>query len=227
LCGNKSGGEFVITIEWRKSRHRPPSKTSPHTYTTLFNGLFTAPKRNESMDEIKDFEDEQLQISHGGLYTPFPVPAYKILAAARKHVAKDVLVCLVSHLGKTKRKAYPSISLIMRESGRGRTAVIAGIRVLEDFGFVKKYQFWEPGKKLRNIYYLQDACWNNDRMNRDAMAFAPVVGRCGCGSPVKLGEVGMGLSTYHHYGCGDVVTLLSTRKKPSVEMVQATQPTQV
>ena len=44
------------------------------------------------MDEIKAFENEHLEISHGGLYTPFPVPAYKILVAARKHVAKEVLV---------------------------------------------------------------------------------------------------------------------------------------
>jgi hypothetical protein len=49
-------------------------------------------------------------------------------------------------------------------------------------------------------------------MNREALAFAPVVGRCGCGASVKLGEIGMGLTTFHHYGCGDVVTLFSTRK---------------
>jgi hypothetical protein len=164
------------------------------------------------MEEIQDFENDELAISHGGLYTPFPVPAYKILGAAREHVAKDVLLCLVSHLGKSKRKAFPSISLIMREAGRSRSAVVAGIRVLEEFGFIRKWQFWDSGKKKRNIYYLQDACWNNDRMSPAALAFAPVVGRCGCGAAVKLGEIGLGLTTFHHYGCGDVVNLFSTRK---------------
>jgi hypothetical protein len=160
---------------------------------------------------------EVLTIGRGGLYSPLPIPAYKILVAAREHVAKDVLVCLVSHLGKSGNKSFPSITLIMREAGRGRTSVISGIRTLEEFGFIKKFQFPIGDKKLRNIYYLQDACWNNDRMNRQALAFAPVIGRCGCGAAVKLGEIGAGKYSYHHYRCGDKVTLLSTRKKPNLE----------
>jgi hypothetical protein len=167
---------------------------------------------------MQDGEKDNLKIGRGGLYSAFPIPAYKILVAAHEHVAKDVLVCLVSHLGKSGNKSFPSISLIMREAGRGRTSVIAGVRTLEEFGFVKKYQFPIGDKKLRNIYYLQDASWNNDRMNRHAMAFAPVVGRCGCGAAVKLGEIGLGKYSYHHYRCGDEVTLLSTRLKPSLEV---------
>ncbi len=50
-------------------------------------------------------------------------------------------------------------------------------------------------------------------MNRDAIAFAPIIGRCRCGSEVRLGEMGVGMLSYHHYGCGDVVELFSTRKK--------------
>jgi hypothetical protein len=167
---------------------------------------------------MQDDVAEVLTIGRGGLYSPLPIPAYKILVAAREHVAKDVLVCLVSHLGKSGNKSFPSISLIMREAGRGRTSVIAGIRTLEEFGFIKKFQLPIGEKKLRNIYYLQDACWNNDRMNRHALAFAPVVGRCGCGAAVKLGEIGLGSLAYHHYGCGDVVTLLSTREKSKLKM---------
>lgn len=162
-------------------------------------------------------ESEVLEIGRGGLYSAFPIPAYKILVAAGEHVAKDVLLCLVSHLGKSGKKSFPSISLIMREAGRGRTSVIAGVRTLEEFGFIRKFQLPLGDKKIRNIYYLQDACWNNDRMNRHALAFAPVVGRCGCGAAVKLGEIGLGKHSYHHYGCGDVVTLLSTGKKPNLE----------
>lgn len=158
-------------------------------------------------------ESSELIIGRGGLYSSFPIPAYRILGAAGEHVAKDALLCLVSHMGMRDKKVFPSISLIMREAGRGRTSVIKAIRTLEEFGFIKKFQYWEPGKRRRSIYYLQEACWNNDRMNREAMAFAPVIGRCGCGAAVKLGEVGTGSIAFHHYGCGDVVSLYSTRKK--------------
>ena len=50
-------------------------------------------------------------------------------------------------------------------------------------------------------------------MNRDAIAFAPIIGRCACGSSVRLGEMGVGMLAYHHYGCGDIVELFSTRTK--------------
>lgn len=159
--------------------------------------------------------NEILQISKGGLYAPLPIPAYKILVAAGQNVAKDVLICLVSHMGQGNRKVFPSLSLIMREAGRGRAAVVAGIRTLEEFGFVKKFQYSPKENRRRNVYYLQEACWNNDRMNREAIAYAPIIGRCGCGASVKLGEMGVGLNSYHHYSCGDVVTLLSTRSIPS------------
>ncbi len=166
---------------------------------------------------IEEQLNQELVITQGGLYAPLPIPAYKLLIAAGEHVAKDVLVCLVSHMGKGNRRVFPSVKLIMREAGRGRAAVIAAIRTLEEFGFVKKFQYWEPGKRRRSIYYLQEACWNNDRMNREAIAFAPVIGRCHCGTAVKLGEIGVGMSSYHHYGCGDVVELSSTRSKYSAK----------
>ena len=156
-------------------------------------------------------EVDELKIGQGGLYAAFPIPAYRLLAAAKEYIAQDVLMCLVSHLGKGNRKVLPSISLMEKETGRTRSSVIAGIRTLEEFGFVKKYQYWVPGKRRRNIYYLQEACWNNDQMNREALAYAPVIGRCGCGERVKLGEIGVGMNSFHHYGCGDIVTLYSTR----------------
>ncbi len=162
---------------------------------------------------MEESEDEKLQIGHGGLYSAFPIPAYRLLGEAGEHIAKDVLLCLTSHLGKSQKKAFPSITLICKEAGRGRSSVIRGIRVLEDFGFIKKYQHRQSGKRKKNIYYLQDACWNNDRMNREALAFAPIIGRCGCGQKVKLGEVGVGKTSFHHWGCGDVVHIFSTRKK--------------
>ena len=172
------------------------------------------PGLNEEINTTEQ-PDEDLVISKGGLYSPFPIPAYKILSTAKEHIAKDVLLCLVSHLGKGKKKAFPSIALICKEAGRGRSSVIGGIRVLEHFGFVNKFQYWEPGKRKRSIYYLQEACWNNDQMNKEALEFAPIIGRCGCGEAVRLGEIGLGSTAFHHYGCGDVVHLLSTKKTPA------------
>lgn len=160
---------------------------------------------------MSEIIEEELVITTGGLYSPFPIPAYKILGNAGEHVAKDVLLCLVSHLGLAGKKAYPSLTLISKESGRSRSSVVGGIRTLEDFGFVKKFQISAGEKRLRNIYYLQDCCWNNDRMNSTAMEFAPYVGRCGCGAKVKLGEVGAGMLGFHHFSCGDLVTMYSTR----------------
>jgi hypothetical protein len=186
------------------------------------NGKFNREKkqiRNRGLEEemMEEQLNQELVITQGGLYTPLPIPAYKLLIAAGEHVAKDVLVCLVSHMGKGNRRVFPSVKLIMREAGRSRAAVIAAIRTLEEFGFVKKFQYWEPGKRRRSIYYLQEACWNNDRMNREAIAFAPIIGRCRCGTAVRLGEMGVGMSSYHHYGCGDVVELSSTRSKSSAK----------
>jgi hypothetical protein len=175
--------------------------------------------RNHNLEEemIEEHLNQELVITQGGLYSPLPIPAYKLLIAAGEHVAKDVLLCLVSHMGKGNRKVFPSVKLIMREAGRGRASVIAAIRTLEEFGFVKKFQYWEPGKRRRSIYYLQEACWNNDRMSREAIAFAPIVGRCKCGEAVRLGEIGVGMSAYHHYGCGDVVELFSTKSNSSTK----------
>lgn len=169
-------------------------------------------------------EDETLTIGKGGLYSPFPIPAYKILVAAGQHVAKDVLTCLVSHMGKSNKKVTPSIKLIMREAGRSKSAVINGIRTLQEFGFVKKLQIRKENNKLQNIYFLQDSCWNNDRMNREAIAFAPVIGRCRCGSAVRLGEIGLGQDSYHHWGCGDIVDLFSTRSESRVDRAKVAKP---
>jgi hypothetical protein len=174
----------------------------------------TVSELNEDLEQ----EGESLKITQGGLYSAFPIPAYKILGVAGEHIAKDVLLCMVSHMGKGNRKVFPSITRMQKQTGRGRASVIQGVRTLEQFGFVKKHNI-QKGKRKQSIYYLQDACWNHDRMNRDALAFAPVIGRCGCGAAVKLGEMGDGMYSYHHYGCGDVVTLLSTRGKTKLAVL--------
>jgi len=99
---------------------------------------------------------EILSIPRGGLYAPLPIPAYKVLVEAKEHIAKEVLTCLVSHLGKAGRGSFPSYDTIARETGRSRSSLRAALQVLYDFGFVRVYQV-RIGKRKRNKYYVQDS----------------------------------------------------------------------
>ena len=92
----------------------------------------------EESDEMTD--STPLVIEKTGLYTPFPVHAYNILAEAKEHAARDVLTCLISHLGygKKNRMVKPAYPTICRKTGRGRGSVSKGIRTLEEFGFIRK-----------------------------------------------------------------------------------------
>jgi hypothetical protein len=166
-------------------------------------------------EEIDLATDSPLEIEKTGLYTPFPPHAYRILIRAREHVAKDVLTCLVSHLGhgKTNKSVNPTYSTICRETGRSRTSVASGIRTLEAFGFIKKYTYRTARNRKRNRYYIQESCYHAHLMSDKARLFLPIFGRCQCGGAVKQGEYGVGGDGYHHYGCGDLVFPLKSRQK--------------
>lgn len=145
---------------------------------------------------------EILELRKGGLYSPLPIPAYKILAQAKEHIAKDVLICLVSHLGKGNRSVFPSYDTIARETGRSRNSIAEGIRTLQEFEFIKVFR-WKEGKHKRNRYYLQDACWKARRMNDKSSPLLPLVGVCTqCKSPLSMNEVQEGSSGFHHLRCG-------------------------
>lgn len=166
-------------------------------------------------------EDEKLVIGIGGLYSPFPIPAFKILVTAKEHVAKDVLLCMVSHMGKENRRVFPSYDTIVRETGRSRGSIATAIRTLVEFGFIKKCQIRMENQRKRNVYYLQDACWHHKKMNSIALAYSPVVGRCTCGAAVKEGEMGDGALAFIHFSCGGTVKLLQnfkSRKKKLVDV---------
>lgn len=166
-------------------------------------------------EEIDLATDSPLEIKKTGLYTPFPPHAYRILIKAREHIAKDVLTCLVSHLGhgKTNKAVNPSYTTICRESGRGRASVASGIRTLEEFGFIKTFKYRTAHNIRRNRYYIQESCYHAHLMSDKARAFLPIFGRCQCGGAVKQGEYGIGGDGYHHYGCGDLVFPLKSRQK--------------
>ncbi len=168
-------------------------------------------------------ESEALEIRKTGLYSPFPIHAYRILGLAKEHVAKDVLVCLISHLGQSNKNKMvkPSYKTICRETGRSRNSVAKGIRTLLEYGFIRKKTIYEY-KKKRNIYFIQECCYHLDLMNDKARFHLPVVARCECGGAVRLGEYGVGGDGLHHYGCGDVVHLLKSvteRKTPDSQEI--------
>ncbi len=169
---------------------------------------------NSDFDEfIESSADNPLRIEKTGLYTPFPVLAYRILIEANEHIAKDVLVCLISHLGlgKTNNSVNPSYKTICRETKRSKSSVALGIRVLIEFGFIKKWTGYDgKTKRKRNTYYIQESCYQSNKMKKVAIDYLPVVGRCGCGAAVRMGEYGIGLNALHHYSCGDQVEFLES-----------------
>lgn len=159
------------------------------------------------MEYVDTQTGEILNITQGGLYAPLPIPAYKVLVQAREHVAKDILICLVSHLGKRGKSSFPSYSTIARETGRSRSAIRDGLQVLYELGFVKVFQV-KVGKRKRNKYYIQEACFSTDRMSKKALGYLPRVATClRCRTPLSLGEIGYGMKSTHHFGCGGITTL--------------------
>jgi len=166
-------------------------------------------------EEIDLETDSPLEIDKTGLYTPFPPHAYRILIKAREHIAKDVLTCLVSHLGhsKTNKAVNPTYSTICRETGRSRTSVANGIRTLEEFGFIKVFTYRTARNRKRNRYYIQEGCYHAHLMSEMTRSFLPIFGRCQCGGAVRQGEYGIGGDGYHHYGCGALVFPLKSRQK--------------
>lgn len=159
------------------------------------------------MKSINKETGEILNITNGGLYTPLAVPAYQVLVKAGEHIAKDVLVCLISHMGMNDRSVYPSYTTICRETGRGRESVAYGLRVLEEFGFIRKFKF-RVNEKARNKYWIQDSCYYHSKMNALALSYTDTIGRCwDCNAQVKSGNVGVGKEAYIHYGCGGKVMI--------------------
>jgi hypothetical protein len=156
-------------------------------------------------------ESEPLEIRKTGLYSPFPIHAYRVLGLAKEHIAKDVLVCFISYLGQANKNKMvkPSYKTICRETGRSSNSVAKGIRVLLEYEFIRKKTIYEY-KKKRNIYFIQECCYHVELMNDKARFHLPVVGRCECGGAVRLGEYGVGGDGLHHYGCGAVVHLLKS-----------------
>ena len=95
-------------------------------------------------------QEESLNLKSGNLYSPHPILAYDVLAAAKEYNAQRVLMCLVRHMGYNNRCVWPSYPTIAAKSGvRNYNTISRSITVLVEFGFVKTYHYRE-GKKIES-----------------------------------------------------------------------------
>jgi len=153
---------------------------------------------NKSTGEIKPLVIK-------GLWSHFPIPAYQVLAQQREWSAQKLLCCFVSFLGSDGLCVYPSYKAISRRCGLSPNTIRKALDVLEANGFIVTFYFRE-GKKDRNKYYFQDACWDTGKMNKKALASRIPTDKClDCGKVMDRGGYGNGPLGKIHYGCGGSV----------------------
>jgi Helix-turn-helix domain len=163
----------------------------------------------------KAMPSDELNLRSGNLYSPFPIPAYQVLGAAKEYNAQRVLVALVSHMGKNNRCVWPSYTRIMKVSGvRNRSTVSKALTTLVVYGFIKVSHYRE-GKKERSKYYLQGSCWNSSYMNYQARQYRRANAKClACLVYLDRGEYAVSGDSRIHYGCGGFVMLVLERDMP-------------
>jgi len=161
---------------------------------------------NKFTGEILEDDDDELKIGNGGLWAAFPIPAYQILVTAEKHAAKDVLLCLISHLGKGNKSSYPSYTTICKEAKKGRETVSQALKDLNDYGFVKTFTWNEGRKKKRNKYYIQQSCYHHSLMNDLALTHLPILRSCPyCRKRLTHAEFAVREGVFTHWGCSSGV----------------------
>lgn len=158
--------------------------------------------------------NNQFRLPKGSLYTPFPVPAYKVLGAAKQWQAQKVLLALVSHMGLNNNCVFPSYTTIAKVAGMSRKSISSGLTVLIEYDFIRSAKYRE-GKKSRRKYYLQEGCWNINLMSKNARAisrnFSPIIARClACGEGLCRSDFDFGELGKVHWGCGGFVVYLKS-----------------
>jgi len=162
--------------------------------------------------EILSDLDEKLVIAHGGLYSAFPIPAYQVLVRDGNHAAKDVLLCLVSHLHLGSNVAWPSYTTIAKEAKKGRETVSKALKDLNDYGFVRTFTWQVTQKKKRNKYYLDKSCYNHSLMGEKARAGMPKITSCQyCGKGLTEWEFEIRDGVFAHWGCSGGMNLPKAR----------------
>lgn len=144
-------------------------------------------------------------IKPGGMYAPFPIPAYQVLIRKREHQAARILTCLVSHLGSNGRKVFPSYDTIAYEAGVSRSNIKKSLKLLVSLGFIK-VSTWRDGKKARNTYSIQEAAYDSGLMNKYARTYRPSEGACRrCGESLDKRRFIETKNGHLHQGCGGSV----------------------
>lgn len=147
-----------------------------------------------------------------GLYSPQPIPAQIVLSNAKKFGAQRVLLALSSYLGGIEdRCVYPTYVQIRARCGATPTTISRALNTLVELEFIYVHRSWKDGKK-HNKYYFKDSCWHFFKMSEEARRYLPVIGDCFCGAEVKEGDLLFGNIDYHHYNCGDIVTVRPNAK---------------
>lgn len=176
------------------------------------------------MRKIDKQTGEILSIKPGGLYAPLPIPAYQVLFRSANHQAQKVFVCLVSHLGSNGTAVFPSYSTIAYESGISRNGIKPALEVLEHFGFIKIGR-WIEGKKDRNTYYIQEACYDSHLMNKFAKQYRDCEGACRkCGAALDKGDFKIGPNGAVHLGCGGSVKVKGIKSESPYKLVRLKTP---
>ena len=157
------------------------------------------------MRKIDKKTGEIFTIKPGGMYAPFPIPAYQVLARLGEHHASRVLTCLVSHLGSNGWAVFPAYSTIAFESGMSRNSIRKSLDVLLYLGFIK-ISTWKEGKKDRNLYIIQEAAYLSRLMNKYAKSYRDCFGACRqCGAKLDKSGYKEGPLGHIHIGCGGSV----------------------
>lgn len=163
-------------------------------------------KINKETGEITD-------IRAIGLWSPFPIPAFKVLGEMREFKAQRLLTCLTSYLGSNGFYVWPTYEQIMRTSGLTRKSIRPALNVLQDLDFVEIYSNRKNlnGRWSNNKYLIKNTCYDINQFNHLATRHIQISHRCsGCGEGLSKGQFGSDeLSGYHpHWGCGGRVVPL-------------------
>ena len=156
---------------------------------------------------------EIFKIKPGGMYSPFPIPAYQVLIRKREHQAARILTCLISHLGSNGWKVFPSYATIAYEAGVSKNNIKKSLELLVDLGFIK-IGTWREGKKDRNSYFIQEAAYDSGLMNKYARHYRPNIGSCRrCGESVDKSGFGKSGNGHVHLGCGGSVKVKGVKSR--------------
>jgi hypothetical protein len=161
---------------------------------------------------------ELVPIKVDGLWSHFPIPAYRLLANKNELAAQRVLLCLVSHLGGVNGPyVFPTYKQIQQESGVNVKKIREALNVLEEMGLVVVYpnRRGTNGKWPNNKYLIKMACWDVSQMNELALKWTSKSHKCvDCGKLLSKGQFGDEGGKYKpHWGCGGQVIPRGSRRK--------------